>query len=119
MRPRSTILRGLLEEGRARVARPYAERAMDLAPHEPRVMDTLALVLIELGELDRAIELLRRAGWAEDVDPGIEAHLAIALARRGEPEAARDILVRLLAEPGALGERDQADAEALLRELGG
>jgi tetratricopeptide (TPR) repeat protein len=109
----------LLEEGRARAARAYAERAIDLAPHEPQVMDTLALVLIELGELDPAIELLRRAGWAEDVDPGIEAHLATALARRGEPEAARDILVRLLADPGALGERDRAEAEALLRELGG
>jgi Flp pilus assembly protein TadD len=82
-------------------------------------MDTLALVLIDLGELDRASELLQRAAWAEDADPGIEAHLAQALARRGEKEAARKILLRLLADPGTLAERDRAEAEALLRELGG
>jgi predicted Zn-dependent protease len=109
----------LLKEGRARAARGYAERALDLAPHEPQVMDTLALVLIDLGELDRASELLQRAAWAEDADPGIEAHLAQALARRGEKEAAGKILLRLLTDPGALAERDRAEAEALLRELGG
>jgi Flp pilus assembly protein TadD len=82
-------------------------------------MDTLALVLIELGELDPAIELLRRAAWAEDVDPAIEAHLAQALARRGDDEQAREILLRLLGGPAVLAARDQAAAEALLRDLGG
>ena len=71
------------------------------------VMDTLALVLTELGELDRASELLQRAARAEDADPEVEAHLAQALARRGEQEEAREILLRLLAEPGALAERDR------------
>lgn len=109
----------LLEEGRARAARPYAERALVLAPHEPRVMDTLALVLTELGDLDRPIELLRRAARAETVDPGMEAHLAQVLARRGDQAAAREILIRLLADPEALAEREEAAAEALLRDLGG
>jgi tetratricopeptide (TPR) repeat protein len=51
----------LLQDGSTRAARAYAERALDLAPHEPQVMDTLAVVLMELGELDRASELLQRA----------------------------------------------------------
>jgi predicted Zn-dependent protease len=82
-------------------------------------MDTLALVLTELGRLDRAIELLEQASRAETADPAIEAHLAQALARRGHQERAREILRRLLAESRALSERDQAEAEALLQDLGG
>ena len=109
----------LFEEGRARVARPYAERAIALAPAEPRVMDTLALALTELGDLDPAIELLRRAAIAESADPAVEAHLARALARRGDQDQARELLVRLLADPTALAKPDRADAEALLMELGG
>jgi Tfp pilus assembly protein PilF len=109
----------LLEEGQANAARPYAERAVAAAPHEPRAMDTLALVLTELGRLDRAIELLEQASRAETADPAIEAHLAQALARRGHQERAREILRRLLAESPALSERDQAEAEALLQDLGG
>ena len=108
----------LLEEGRPRAARAYAERALDLAPDEPRVMDTLALVLTEQGELDRAVELFQRAARAETRYPGIEAHLARALAERGDRAAAQEILVRLLGEPGTLPAREQAAAEALLRDLG-
>jgi tetratricopeptide (TPR) repeat protein len=108
----------LLEEGRARAARVYAERALGLAPDEARVMDTLAVVLTEQGELDRAVELLQRAARAETRYPEVEAHLARALAQRGDGEAAREILLRLLDEPGTLPARDEAAAEALLRDLG-
>jgi predicted Zn-dependent protease len=82
-------------------------------------MDTLALVLTELGDLDPAIELLQRAAAAENADPAVRAHLARALAKRGDQDKARELLLRLLAEPAALAKRDQADAEALLLELGG
>jgi predicted Zn-dependent protease len=81
-------------------------------------MDTLAVVLTEQGELDRAIELLQRAARAETRYPEVEAHLARALAQRGNREAAREILLRLLGEPGTLPARDEAAAEALLRDLG-
>jgi Flp pilus assembly protein TadD len=90
-----------------------------LAPHEPSVMDTLALALTELGELDRAVELLQRATRAETRGPEVEVHLAQALAKRGDQEEARGILRQLLVDPTALPERDQAAAEALLHELGG
>ena len=109
----------LLEEGRAAAARPFAERALRLAPHEPRVIDTLAVALSELGELDRAVELLQRARRAETSGPAVEVHLAQALAKRGEEVEARSILRRLLIDPKALPERDQAAAQALLDELGG
>jgi predicted Zn-dependent protease len=108
----------LLKEGRASAAGPYAERALRLAPEEPSVVDTLALALTELGELDRAVELLRRAARAETGGPEIEVHLAQALAKRGDREEARGILRQLLVDPKALPEPDQAEAQALLQELG-
>ena len=99
-------------------ARPFAERALRLAPDEPSVMDTAACVLTELGELEPAILLLQRAARVERRGPEIEVHLAQALARRGDREEARGILRQLLIDPSALPEREQADAEALLHELG-
>jgi cellulose synthase operon protein C len=109
----------LLQEGRAAAARPFAERALRLAPDDPRVMDTLALVLSELDELDQAVELLQRATRAENAGPGLEVHLARTLARRGDAEAARTILRRVLADPQALSAPDRVDAQALLHDLSG
>ena len=109
----------LLDEGQAAAARPFAERALRLAPDEPSVMDTLACVLTELGELEPAIELLQRAARVESRGPEIEVHLAQALARRGDREEARGILRQLLVDPTALAERERAEAQALLHDLGG
>jgi Flp pilus assembly protein TadD len=83
------------------------------------VVDTLALALTELGEFDRAVGLLRRAARAETRGPEIEVHLAQALAKRGDREEARGILRQLLVDPKALPERDHAEAQALLQDLGG
>ena len=109
----------LLDEGQAAAARPFAERALRLAPDEPSVMDTVACVLTELGELEPAIELLQRAARVESRGPEIDVHLAQALARRGDREEARGILRQLLVDPTALAEREQAEAQALLHDLGG
>ena len=109
----------LLDEGQAAAARPVAERALRLAPDEPSVMDTLACVLTELGELEPAIELLQRARRVESRGSEIEVHLAQALARRGDREDARGILRQLLADPSALAEREQGEAQSLLHDLGG
>ena len=82
-------------------------------------MDTVACVLTELGELEPAIELLQRAARVESRGPEIDVHLAQALARRGDREEARGILRQLLVDPTALAEREQAEAQALLHDLGG
>ena len=63
--------------------------------------------------------LLQRAARVERRGPEIEVHLAQALARRGDREEARGLLRQLLVDPTALPEREQADAQALLHELGG
>jgi predicted Zn-dependent protease len=82
-------------------------------------MDTLALVLNELNELDRAVALLQRATRADSAGPALEVHLAQALARRGDAEEARAILRRLLADPQALSAQDQVESQALLQEISG
>ena len=82
-------------------------------------MDTLALVLGELGEIDRAVALLQRAARAEAGGAAIEVHLAQALARRGDAEEARVILRRLLAGSQALSTSDRLEAQALLHDLSG
>ena len=82
-------------------------------------MDTLALVLAELNELDRAVALLQRATRAENAAPALEVHLAQTLTRRGDTEEARAILRRLLADPDALSAPERVEAETLLHELSG
>lgn len=42
-------------------AREYAERAVDLAPDQPAILDTLGVVLLEGGDTESALETLQRA----------------------------------------------------------
>jgi len=51
----------LLAKGRAREALPFANRALDLAPWSPYLMDTLAAVAAALGQCEKALVLERRA----------------------------------------------------------
>lgn len=47
--------------GRIQTALDYAARAYALAPEDPRIMNTYGLVLLESGNEDQALPLLRRA----------------------------------------------------------
>jgi tetratricopeptide (TPR) repeat protein len=51
----------LLTTGRAREARPFAERALDLAPWSGAIVDTLAAVAFAVGQCKPAVILQRRA----------------------------------------------------------
>ena len=35
----------------------FAERALDIAPESTRVLDTLAPLLLEIGQVDKALEI--------------------------------------------------------------
>ncbi len=57
----------LVTSGRAREALPFANRALDLAPWNPSIVDTLAEVAVQLGKCPQALQLDRRAvRMAED-----------------------------------------------------
>jgi putative PEP-CTERM system TPR-repeat lipoprotein len=61
----------------------YSQRAFQLAPDDPRIMDTYGLVLLGREDTDEAVRVLRRAAKGEPNSLEIQAHLARALARQG------------------------------------
>jgi len=93
----------------------YAQRAILLAPDDPRILDTYGLVLLEQEDVDEAVRVLRRAAKGEPNSLEIHAHLARALARQGHDSEAREILRRILSEKAEFPERN--NAEDLLKDL--
>lgn len=81
----------LAERGiRLEEAHQLVSRALELAPADPFITDSLAWVAFRQGKLDRALELLRQAYQARP-DVEIGAHLGEVLWASGEREEARRI----------------------------
>jgi len=106
----------LLTMGDAKGALPHAERALMLSKNRPSVMDTAGLILLKLGENDRAVKLLRGASEKVPKNPEIKLHFARALVGAGKKDEARRVLKAILAESPKFSERPKA--ESLLKELG-
>lgn len=76
----------------------YAEKANQLAPNQPPYMDTLAMLLAERGENDRAIQILRKALEISPQAALIQLNLAKVLVSAGKKDEARkelDALAKL------------------------
>jgi putative PEP-CTERM system TPR-repeat lipoprotein len=96
-------------------ALPTAQRAFDLAPDSPQIQDTYGWLLVEGGQLDNGVAILREA-WEQAPEIGdIGYHLAEGLARRGERDEAREVLEKTLENDDDFPSR--LDAERLLGEL--
>lgn len=95
----------------------YAEKARALSPNDAGIMDTLGVVLMQQGELAKAVDVLQEAVRVRPDMLTVKYHLASALARQGKREQARKELQRLLNLEQEFPERKQA--QALLTELGG
>lgn len=87
-----------------------ARRANALVPDEPRLKDTLGWALVQSGQLQEGARLLEEAATALPDDPTVQYHHAAALARTGEPAAARRRLASLLQDAGEFPEREAARA---------
>lgn len=87
-----------------------AEKAYKLASDSPAVMDTLGWLLIEQGDIERGLPLLKKAAAAAPNAVEINYHLAAALAKSGDKAGARASLDKLLAEHQAFPQRDEASA---------
>ncbi|GAB6054324.1 hypothetical protein JCM17960_31440 [Magnetospira thiophila] len=92
-----------------------AEKAYALAPQSASVIDTLAWILVERGDLQRGLALLRDA-YARGGDiPAIRYHLAATLAKLGRLDEARQELQGVIAD--ARGAPLGSEVEALRKTL--
>jgi putative PEP-CTERM system TPR-repeat lipoprotein len=76
----------------------YAERAHQLAPFNPSILDTFGLALTRSGQAKRGAQLLNMAASLAPGQPDIRLHLAQALLQSGDKAGARkqlDVLTKL------------------------
>lgn len=105
----------LYRQGDPKLAREYAERALELSPDSPNIMQTLAIILIEQDMVQQAVILLKKAHDIKPDDPNITYHYALALASSGEKENARRLLSRILSEDRRF--QKEQEAKKLLGDL--
>jgi putative PEP-CTERM system TPR-repeat lipoprotein len=96
-------------------ALPMAERAYQVQPNRPEVMDTLGWILVQQGQTARGVDLLKGAAEKAPTSTEIRFHLAAALAKAGDKTAARKELENLLAKDAGFPQRQEA--QNLLRQL--
>ncbi|HEY1057363.1 MAG TPA: tetratricopeptide repeat protein [Limnobacter sp.] len=65
-------------------------KAVELAPNDPFILDSLGWVHYRMGNLDKAVETLRKA-YALRPDEEIGAHLIEVLSKNGEQDEARKL----------------------------
>ena len=76
----------------------YAERAHELAPDNPSIMDTLGSILSDNGQSERGLELMGRAAELAPDAYRIRLNFAKALIKAGRKDAARkelEVLAKL------------------------
>jgi tetratricopeptide (TPR) repeat protein len=71
-------------------AMKLVEKALQLAPNDPSIMDSVGWGYYLSGKLDESVKMLRRA-YAGNANPEIAAHLGEALWVRGDKAEARKI----------------------------
>jgi tetratricopeptide (TPR) repeat protein len=82
---------GLLERNeRIPEAMQLVEKALQLAPDDPAIMDSVGWGYYRSGKLDESVKMLRRA-FAGSPDPEIAAHLGEVLWMRGDKAEARKV----------------------------
>jgi Tfp pilus assembly protein PilF len=100
-----------------RRASEVGKRAYEAAPQVPAIADTYGWILVETGNAEAGLPILRKAAAAAANAPEIRYHYAAALAKVGQRDAARRELEALLATSGEYS--GAAEAQKLLGELGG
>ncbi|QBQ54473.1 XrtA/PEP-CTERM system TPR-repeat protein PrsT [Nitrosococcus wardiae] len=105
----------LLRQDDPSKALEYAEKAMELAPNTPPIMDTLGMLLLEKGKIKQGLRLLRKASEKAPENPDIRYHFALALARNEENAQARQVLNDLLDAKQPFAE--EKEAHTLLQAL--
>ncbi len=92
----------------------YAQKAYDIAPTNPAIMDTLGTLLVDKGEVERGLPLLEQAVKLAPEAPTIRINYAKALIKAGKGQAARTELQGLVNHENA---QVKSEAENLLKTL--
>jgi len=93
----------------------YGEKAYQLAPRDPRVLDTLGVIRLDRGDLEKSVSLLAEASMLAPNAPGIRFHHGVALAKTGRKEEARQELTEALESREPFDEK--VEAKKLLDSL--
>ena len=96
-------------------AEDLARRAYELRPDSGAVVDTLGWILVQKGDFENGIPLLRTAAELSNNRPDVRYHLAAALADSGDKDEARSILENLLKSAESFSNKNAA--ETLLADL--
>ncbi len=88
-------------------AEDLARRAYQMQP-TPAIGDTLGWILVQNGETEQGLRLLREAHQGLQDNPDIRYHLAYALHSSGDAEAARELLQDLKGWPEPFMEQEEA-----------
>jgi putative PEP-CTERM system TPR-repeat lipoprotein len=96
-------------------AAEIAQRAHALAPGSPDIADTFGWILVQRGETDKGVPILRDAAAKLPNNPEVRYHLAAALVKSGDHDSGRRMLETLL-ESGDKFD-GASDARALLASL--
>lgn len=93
----------------------YAERALKAAPNQPQIIDTLAMLLADKGELPRALELSKQALDLSQQAPTLRLNYARILLKAGKKTEARSELETL----AKLGDKfpEQGEVGKLLKDV--
>ena len=79
------------------LALEYAEKAYQLGPDSPAILDTLGWILVEQGNVTRGLPLLQKANSLAPEAMEIRYHLVLGLIKSGDKVKARKELEQLLA----------------------
>jgi putative PEP-CTERM system TPR-repeat lipoprotein len=88
-------------------AEDLARRAYQISQN-PAISDTLGWILVQKGETEDGLRLLREAHQGLQDNPDVRFHLAYALDRTGDVESAKELLRGLESWPGPFMERERA-----------
>ena len=92
-----------------------AEKALDLAPDNADVADTLGWILVQFGQPERGISYIRQSSQKKPSDATVRYHLGVAYLEAGRTQAGRTALEEAI----GLGEFPEIDdARRRLEALG-
>jgi putative PEP-CTERM system TPR-repeat lipoprotein len=85
----------------------YANQAYKITPNNVAIADTLGWLMVETGQVEKGLKLLREAALNSD-NPTIQYHFAVALAKNGKTSEAKKKLKDILVTGIEFDEREQA-----------